>query len=349
MSASHRMATTAQRTLLSIHQGALGDWVATFPALLKLQERFDGIDAVCQGGPGRLARSLGLIRRCFPLEAAAMASLFGERLDARIGRLLRSYDDILLLSFSDRLANAVGRSSTARIHRITPRPEPGEHIHVYRHVLKGLRQCGLLEEAEADAAPIFRRRGRPQPRKDGGILIHPGSGSALKNWPLEHFLTVYDLLRGQGLKAEFVLGPAEFALVERIGALRSDLAPVCHLTEDLIDLLALLERSAAFVGNDSGVTHLAAFLGLPSVAVFGPSDPRIWHPWGPSVRVVTCAPDCGPCFTNTDSGCTRRHCLTEISPQSVLQALDGITGWQESGHGRAKRALRMVPVTLGKH
>ena len=96
------------------------------------------------------------------------------------------------------------------------------------------------------------------------IILHPGSGSPKKNWP--HFDQLALSLREREANSQVKLGiPEGLTLVE-----------VSHR----------LRHSRAYIGNDSGITHLAAFLGVPAVALFGPTDPRIWGPMGRRSRVI---------------------------------------------------------------
>lgn len=113
--------------------------------------------------------------------------------------------------------------------------------------------------------------------EEGFAVIHPFSGSANKNWSLERYRELARLIE-QHMPVEWCAGPTETLT----GAARFD---------DLYELACWLARAGIYIGNDSGVTHLAAAAGTPVVVLFGPTDPRIWAPRGPRVRVVaTTAP-----------------------------------------------------------
>ncbi len=108
------------------------------------------------------------------------------------------------------------------------------------------------------------------PRDDGGFtVIHPFSGSPRKNWPLENFRRLAAVLG----PCRWCAGPEE----PLDGAVRF---------EDLYDLACWLASARLYVGNDSGITHLAAAVGTPVIALFGPTDPAVWAPRGPRVQVV---------------------------------------------------------------
>lgn len=124
------------------------------------------------------------------------------------------------------------------------------------------------EEREAEA--------RTSALPPGFLAVHPGSGSPAKNWPLDRFAAAASVLGG-GQPWLLVRGPAEQALVAH--------AVVAHLWP-LRVLGAALARAGLFVGNDSGVTHLAAAAGAPTLALFGPTDPGRWAPLGPRVATL---------------------------------------------------------------
>jgi heptosyltransferase III len=109
------------------------------------------------------------------------------------------------------------------------------------------------------------------PRRDGGFaVIHPFSGSAKKCWPLERYRELASRL---GMPVRWCAGPEE----KLADAVRID---------DLYELAGWLATAHVYIGNDSGITHLAAAVGTRVVALFGPTDPRIWAPRGPQVNVI---------------------------------------------------------------
>jgi len=118
-----------------------------------------------------------------------------------------------------------------------------------------------------------------------------------------------------------VIGPAEQDLLPELA--RRD--ATVHRPVGSLDLLALLRSAAAYIGNDSGVSHLAAWAGLPSVVIFGPTDPVRWRPRGHSVEIVQPPLDCMPCFETATENCAAADCLARITPRDVLEALKETT------------------------
>jgi len=118
------------------------------------------------------------------------------------------------------------------------------------------------------------------------VVVHPGSGGLRKIWPLSRWRMLLHWLRErQEVRTLLVLGPAD----ERIRPFVRDVVASSGITMveglELPAFAALLSQADAYIGNDSGATHLAASMGTPSVAVFGPTDPAVWGPRGDHVTV----------------------------------------------------------------
>jgi ADP-heptose:LPS heptosyltransferase len=109
------------------------------------------------------------------------------------------------------------------------------------------------------------------------VLIHPGSGSPAKNWPMARFREVATRLERDGFPVQWILGPNDNLAVP---------GP-CLTGVDLANLAGALAGSRLYLGNDSGVSHLAAAVGCPAIVIFGPTDPLVWAPAGERVTVVT--------------------------------------------------------------
>jgi ADP-heptose:LPS heptosyltransferase len=121
------------------------------------------------------------------------------------------------------------------------------------------------------------------------IIIQPGSGGKDKCWPLAAFTEVIKQLWQQEIPVLLLTGPAEQELLHRLQPLLAT-APTGLLRRmdnaPLLTIANAMRTARGYLGNDSGLTHLAALLGLPTTAIFGPSDPLRWHPIGPHVRIL---------------------------------------------------------------
>ena len=314
---------TAAR-LLIIHQGAIGDVVLTFASIIALRKQFGRIDLLCQGQIGKMAAKLGLVDTAYPLEAAVFATLFSGRADTTIKDFIRSYTKIVVFSFSVELEKAINEITDSPCVRIPPRPPARERIHVAEYLLQNLINSGLIERADAHEALSFRQRKQitevDQSFENSKIIIHPGSGSIRKRWPLARFLELAEVLEKRGLTPHFVCGPAEKDLDPEI---RNQNRRVNRFNE-LTDLVDWLKTADGYVGNDSGISQLAAFMGIPSVVIFSPSDPERWIPPWPRVQVVRPAVDCDPCFEVDPANCNQPVCRTNATLESVLEAFDDV-------------------------
>jgi ADP-heptose:LPS heptosyltransferase len=155
-------------------------------------------------------------------------------------------------------------------------PDPDAKIHAADFFL---RQAG----GEGLAVPKIECQGQ----RGDFAAIHPFSGSARKNWPLERFR---ELAARLAMPVRWCAGPEE----SMEGAVRF---------ENLYDLACWLASARVYIGNDSGITHLAAAAGAPVIAIFGPTDPVVWAPRGQRVRVI------------------RGDSLTAVSVDEVLSAV----------------------------
>ncbi|MFP4307414.1 MAG: glycosyltransferase family 9 protein [Desulfococcaceae bacterium] len=299
------------RKLLVVHPGALGDLVLTFPILLALRKQFDSLDILCGAGQGALAVHLGIADQWFWRESARFSGLYQPSIsDPELSEFMKKYDDVLLFSLSESPEAAIRSVPGPRVWRIPPRPPVGRRIHVIDFIQNEMKNAGW------ELAPETMPGGKKS--SSGSVFLHPGSGSPRKNWDLDGFLAVSKALRAHGFPTEFLMGPAESAWKAAVLDRGEDvLAP-----ESLVALAERLEGAAGLIGNDSGASHLAAFLGLPTVAIFGPSDPARWRPSGLRVAVVAgSAPICPACFEEPERPeCVDRPCLAGISPESVINA-----------------------------
>ena len=151
------------------------------------------------------------------------------------------------------------------------------------------------------------------------LVMAPGSGAREKNWPEAHYLKVAQWWRQQfGGKVVVVVGPVE---AERRGL--EHLLTSCTVASglDLAQLAALLASCEVYVGNDSGVSHLAGAVGARTVAIFGPTDERQWAPRGPHVTILRRPIACSPCGDSAIKHCPHLSCLAELTPAEVIHEL----------------------------
>ncbi len=273
-----------------VRAGALGDVLLLRRALAALRRAHHRVHLAAPAGPGQVLASPGPagVSRFTPLDGPRVAAwLGGGSAGSDLAEDLRA-DAVLALTRSGDLQARLGEIAPRVLER-DPSPPPGTEAS--RWYAEPVRTLGgdptpdppVLEftSSEEEAA---RELARPLPARF--LAVHPGSGSATKNWPPDRFA---DLVRTHAPGGRWLLvsGPADEEGVAPLSAV-----PGALLARDLpVRVLgALLARAGLCVGNDSGVTHLAAAAGAPTLALFGPTDARVWRPVGPLAETVS-SPD----------------------------------------------------------
>jgi ADP-heptose:LPS heptosyltransferase len=154
------------------------------------------------------------------------------------------------------------------------------------------------------------------------MAVAPGSGSRRKNWPLAHYYEVSRALGWEhGLRVVWLAGPAEGDLLPYLGPLAQAQGQLLLANLPLARVARVLSHCRLYIGNDSGLTHLAAAVTGPEVlALFGPTDPRVWAPLGARVRTLRAPrPQAPKAVDGTVSG--PETCgLNDLSPETVLAA-----------------------------
>ena len=285
--------------ILALRPGAIGDTLVTLPALLTLRRRFPESRIQLVGNPAvmPLVGSSGIISDWLSFDHLRVTHLFSGRGPTCSDPFLRINMAVAWCADPDGVLRRglIWRGAKAPI--IVPsRPAPGRIVHVARHLLETLEPLGV-DPTQALCLPKLALPGDAEEaaRRELGaaglgdrpfIALHPGSGSTSKNWPVERFATVADELQERyGLPSLIFGGPADVDVLARLGAAMRT-APRLLVDAPLVVVAAILRRSRAFLGNDSGLSHLAGLLGVPTLALFGPTEPAHWSPLGPRVRTI---------------------------------------------------------------
>ncbi len=258
---------------LVYHAGALGDFLTTLPAMRAWR---------------RLHRQDRIVLLGVPAHGAlAPAGTFNEVWDARSSRFAALYADgggelagvrfqsaLLFSGASSRLPQNLSCIGVKEILRQDP--FPSSKIPVIDYHLSLFPDLDFTDE---DRLPTIARVPGTLAVPPNAVALHPGSGDRRKNWPLPRFTALAAELERAGFPVQWIVGPAEEHLALPAGASAWSNAP-------LADLAAALASCRLFVGNDCGISHLAAAAGCPTVALFGATDPEVWAPRGRSVRVL---------------------------------------------------------------
>jgi ADP-heptose:LPS heptosyltransferase len=278
----------ASRRRLVIFPGALGDLICVVPALRAIgrQQPEAALELMARRELARFAVGRMGITRGHSIDRREVSQLFamGESVDARA--FFGGFDriDSFFAAADARFRRSLESVARGEVHFYPFRP-PGDG-HVAECYLRAIgERSGAPVESRIDlppddsaaAARILERVGLG---KQNFMLVFPGSGSAKKNWPLPNFCELASRMP-TAMPAVFVLGPAEATLEP--GLRRSKFVTLSGL--ELSEVAGLARAARCFVGNDSGVSHLAAAAGAMGFAMFGPTDPARWRPLG-NVRVI---------------------------------------------------------------
>jgi heptosyltransferase III len=316
---------------LLYHTGALGDFITIIPALRFWKNRNPGDRVILLGKPaiGEFSKEIGLIDDWLDADSSRLRPLFCEECSSATADFPASFTSAIIFSHPDSLLLRHCRERSEMTVRWQP-PFPSSRIPIVDYHLALFADPATVPardklpsilppaRALADAQTIIAADQKP-------VALHPGSGSRRKNWPFERYLSVAKILQAKGIPVMWVRGPADDAYDAPRGDLAVSMAPLPLCA-------ALLSRCRGFIGNDSGLAHLAAAVGCPTVAIFGPSDPLVWAPRGEHVRIVVGKrPHCSPCHpTSAGEPMCDHACLDSITAEEVAAAYECVSGLQRT-------------------
>jgi hypothetical protein len=307
-------ALKSQRGVI-LQPGAIGDCILTLPLARLMKE------TVCRGGIDIIGHTeyTGILpgRSCVDgvrsLDSMALHRLFAKESEFELvdgDPLIMAFADYAWIvtflgeensSFEWNLIFTANCSHSAEVMTLALKPPEG-----YDNNISDFYREQFIEQSGFDPSTELRSvsmllirptqedvdRGREILAEAGvmpisePIIIQPGSGGRHKCWRLDNFLSVARTLASEGMEVAFLLGPAE---MERFGESQmSKISEAGRLITNLslADALAILSCAGGYIGNDSGITHLSAGLGVRTVAVFGPTDAAIYGPIGTAVTIL---------------------------------------------------------------
>jgi heptosyltransferase-3 len=278
--------------VLIIRPGALGDTLMVLPALADLAGK--AVITFVARQPG-LSYTRSFVHRGLDLEGAGWHRLFLDSPDEH--SLPVSRTDLAVAFFSDETGrirqNLNACFPHVPVHVFPSFPSEKNNMHAARYIAECLKSAGLPVDPGKSVENAVRRSllvDIASPAARNRIVLHPGSGDKEKNHPPEFWLKV---LEGLGQKAAFqgltrvvLLGPAEENVCSFFKkSMKSFDAEICFCPEKK-SLTGIIKEAALYIGHDSGITHLAAMLGTPTIALFKGSNANQWGPLGPCVRVI---------------------------------------------------------------
>lgn len=318
------------RGIFVIHPGAVGDVLLARPSLSLIRRQFPQHEIVLLAGSavGKLLRESTEINRVFPLESTHLGELFAGEDSVHVAykQWLRGCD--LAVGW---LQDSEGTITTTLrglgIPRVCVRSPFSSGL------LSGHQAGRCLEVLEGK--PVTEVKGHPlilssDVRECGRhllqainwsnqqrlVIIHPGSGSTHKCMEPASFAPVIEWLRHEGTFPLLLQGASDGEVVDRLQRTLHIAVPVIRNVE-LSTVAAVLSHADLYLGHDSGITHLAAALSVPTIACFGPTSPGRWAPLGRTVAIVTGATCNCPDWTCVER-CREKVCL-RISPERIIE------------------------------
>jgi len=306
--------------ILVVRGGAIGDFVLTLPVLVALRQRFPQAEVEILGYPriASMAVEAGLVRSVHALESPGLAIFFTPNgaFDLEWRKFFSLYAIVVSYLFDPDgiFEENVRTCGVGQFIAATHRPDESKAIHASEVFLKPLEQLTIFDSDLVARLPV-ERDGEVEPF----LAMHPGSGSDDKNWPEKNWQELIEYLLAK-TKFQLLLigGEAEGEKLQRLtsGLPEERVEVAKHMPLNL--LAKRLARCCGFVGHDSGVTHIASALGLPTLVLWGPSREAIWRPLGKRVRLLN-----------------RENQLSNITLENAIEELNALG--MESVQGRCNR------------
>ncbi|MBI5847372.1 MAG: glycosyltransferase family 9 protein [Nitrospirae bacterium] len=281
------------------HDGALGDMLLSLPCIQIIREFAAQIHLAGRRDVVHFLKEAGIVDEISSADSLRYSSLYSESLDDSMKSFLSGFyrSFFFTANTESALLHTIRRiiPATRAIQTIPPDNIP-EHAAEFR-----VKQCGfgrieaqqkvlvrISDKEKVWAAEFLNGRGYAA-AGHGLFIVHPGSGGKKKCWPLEEYAELIALVMSNpSLFCLLLSGPAEDAeTVRMLEQLARTGRRIVHLHDvPLIRVAALLERSRFYIGNDSGISHLAGIMHCRGVVLFGPTDPRVWKPTGGTLEVL---------------------------------------------------------------
>jgi heptosyltransferase-2 len=274
--------------ILVIRGGAIGDFILTLPAIAALRRQFPDshLEVLGYQHITQLALAGGLADRVQPIEARGLAGFF-----ARNGELAPDLVDYfaefdLIVSYlydpDEIFRSNVGRCCRGQFIQGPHRPDEKEKLHATKVYLKPLERLAIF-----DSDPVPRLLVHATRNTQHVLALHPGSGSEKKNWPEAKWVELLcHLVHSTELNLLLVGGEAEGDRLRKLAIAHPTPRITLAQSLPLAELAARLRSCVAFVGHDSGITHLAAALGLNTLVLWADSVEEIWRPQGEGVVIL---------------------------------------------------------------
>ncbi|MEM7011804.1 MAG: glycosyltransferase family 9 protein [Verrucomicrobiota bacterium] len=272
--------------ILAIRGGAIGDFILTLPALQLLKRGLDAEKIEVLGYPSiaQISVDFGFADAVRSIEYGALAGFFNPKanLDEELCAYFSKFSVIVSYLYDPDgfFHSNLERAGAKTVIRASHRVDESVDKPAAAQLAEPLESLALFLEEPYVSLGIERRPTRR-------IAIHPGSGSPLKNWGFENWAETTKRIHEQLPDYEFLVvsGEAESETIDEFLQLL-EVPQQSLASAPLADVARELSDCALFLGHDSGVSHLAGAADVPSILVFGPTDPAIWAPRNPEVKTM---------------------------------------------------------------
>ena len=274
--------------ILVIRGGAIGDFILTLPAIAALRRQFPQAHLEVLGYPhiAQLAVAGGLADRVQPIEARGLAGFFarGGNLEPDLMDYFSEFDLVISYLYDpDEIFKTNVIRCLVKQFIVGPhRPDKTERLHATQVYLKPLERLAIF-----DADPVPRLSLNSQRSTLNQLVLHPGSGSEKKNWPETKWAgLIQQIAATTNWNLLLVGGEAEGERLQRLAGAMPSARYAIAQGLPLAELARRIQSGAAFVGHDSGITHLAAAVGLPCVVLWPDTLEEIWRPQGERLVIL---------------------------------------------------------------
>jgi lipopolysaccharide heptosyltransferase II len=331
------------RKILLVRLRSIGDTVLATPTVLALKRFLPGvqIDVLLEDWVAPVLEGHGLINRIIRLESSSIAARLQVARELR-----REHYDVVYNLHGGTTATLLTRATGAR-HRVGYAAYQYAKLHNYQSpsplLLWGQQKTHSVEQQLAlvgwTGVPVTDRPPTQlaiSPQADAVVneqlntagladkkfaLIHPAAAFATKQWATANFARVVEYLGDHGIPAIAIAGPHESAVLDQLMA--ESAVKITTFDLSLPEVTALAKRSQIFVGNDSGIAHIAAAVGTPSVVIFGSSNTAHWRPWNTApAEVVLEEMPCQPCHGYFCEKFPQPECILRVPVGRVTAAIE---------------------------
>jgi ADP-heptose:LPS heptosyltransferase len=291
------------KKILIIREGALGDLILTFPVFFNFRENGYRVFVAGKGIYKNFVEKYGYVENFIPVDSSEYLFFF-EKENSKLREFLKDFD--IIVSYTDE-NEIIGENLKKNFKKkifFHPVKKEKLNIHITDYLLEPLKKI-FGENLYSFVDLNLENKGE-------FYVIHPGSGNKNKNWQKENFLKLANILKN----VKIILGPAddyEFWLKNFHGEI--------VINPSFDEIIEIAKKTIAYIGNDSGISHLFSITGVKTIVIFGPTSPFIWAPRGKNVKIVYKKIECSPCEYKKMKNCKEKKCLEVIKVEDVISLI----------------------------